>query len=55
LEKKLEDNATALKDVKALLKRESERNIMAVGNLNGHLTAISRLLLITIAGLIGTQ
>jgi hypothetical protein len=50
----LENNATALKEVKALLKKElAER--AGSGKSEGHLAAISRLLLITIAGIMGTK
>jgi hypothetical protein len=64
LAKQLEENATALKEIKALLKKEraecansgnSEQPPRTVGTLNSHLAAISRLLLITIAGLTVTK
>jgi hypothetical protein len=49
----LEYNATLLKEINALLKKE--RNVPSVGALNGHLAAISCLLLIAIAGLMVTK
>jgi hypothetical protein len=49
LARQLEDNATALQEIKALLKK-NERNVPTVETLNGHLAVISRLLQITIAG-----
>jgi hypothetical protein len=51
----MEENASALKEVKAFQKKYIERNVPTVGNLNGHLAAISRLLLTTIAGLTVTK
>jgi hypothetical protein len=48
LAKKMEDNALALKEIKVLLKKERAERA-TVGTLSGHLTTISRLLLITIS------
>jgi hypothetical protein len=54
LAKQLEDNTTALKEVKALLKK-SERNVHTVGTRNGHLAALSHPHRIIIAGLMVTK
>jgi hypothetical protein len=54
LAKKMEDNATALRKSSHCSKK-SERNVLTVVTLNGHIAVISRLLMITIAGLTVTK
>jgi hypothetical protein len=49
LAKKMEGNALALKKSRPC-SRKSARNVLEVGNLIGHLTALSRHRLITIVG-----